>query len=147
MVVNKPINLDNIFSLFSPEGEIGKDSDKVFIDLTQNPIYLIGMYKKLVINYAKSSHKIVESLKILNPQLDPQDVVEAGDYILFNKAYGYIENVTLDNSEHIKALNKLSDDDLIFTLEYGIQYFIKEEQYENCHHLTEILKKIQEFLK
>jgi hypothetical protein len=147
MVVNKPINLDNIFSLFSPEGEIGKDSDKVFIDLTQNPVYLIGMYKKLVINYAKSSHKIVESLKILNPQLDPQDVVEAGDYILFNKAYGYIENVTLDNSEHIKALNKLSDDDLIFTLEYGIQYFIKEEQYENCHHLTEILKKIQEFLK
>jgi hypothetical protein len=147
MVVNKPINLDNIFSLFSPEGEIGKDSDKVFIDLTQNPVYLIGMYKKLVINYAKSSHKIVESLKILNPQLDPQDVVEAGDYILFNKAYGYIENVTLDNSEHIKALNKLSDDDLIFTLEYGIQYFIKEEQYENCHHLTEILKKIKEFLK
>jgi hypothetical protein len=147
MVANKPINLDNIFSLFSPEGEIGKDSDKVFIDLTQNPVYLIGMYKKLVINYAKSSHKIVESLKILNPQLDPQDVVEAGDYILFNKAYGYIENVTLDNSEHIKALNKLSDDDLIFTLEYGIQYFIKEEQYENCHHLTEILKKIQEFLK
>jgi hypothetical protein len=147
MVVNKPINLDNIFSLFSPEGEIGKDSDKVFIDLTQNPVYLIGMYKKLVINYVKSSHKIVESLKILNPQLDPQDVVEAGDYILFNKAYGYIENVTLDNSEHIKALNKLSDDDLIFTLEYGIQYFIKEEQYENCHHLTEILKKIQEFLK
>jgi len=147
MVVNKPINLDNIFSLFSPEGEIGKDSDKVFIDLTQNPIYLIGMYKKLVINYAKSSHKIVESLRILNPQLDLQDVVEAGDYILFNKAYGYIENVTLDNSEHIKALNKLSDDDLIFTLEYGIQYFIKEEQYENCHHLTEILKKIKEFLK
>jgi hypothetical protein len=147
MVANKPINLDNIFSLFSPEGEIGKDSDKVFIDLTQNPVYLIGMYKKLVINYAKSSHKIVESLRILNPQLDLQDVVEAGDYILFNKAYGYIENVTLDNSEHIKALNKLSDDDLIFTLEYGIQYFIKEEQYENCHHLTEILKKIQEFLK
>jgi hypothetical protein len=147
MVANKPINLDNIFSLFSPEGEIGKDSDKVFIDLTQNPVYLIGMYKKLVINYAKSSHKIVESLRILNSQLDPQDVVEAGDYILFNKAYGYIENVTLDNSEHIKALNKLSDDDLIFTLEYGIQYFIKEEQYENCHHLTEILKKIQEFLK
>jgi hypothetical protein len=147
MVVNKPINLDNIFSLFSPEGEIGKDSDKVFIDLTQNPVYLIGMYKKLVINYAKSSHKIVESLKILNPQLDPQDVVEAGDYILFNKAYGYIENITLNNSEHIKALNKLSDDDLIFTLEYGIQYFIKEEQYENCHHLTEILKKIKEFLK
>jgi hypothetical protein len=147
MVVNKPINLDNIFSLFSPEGEIGKDSDKVFIDLTQNPVYLIGMYKKLIINYAKSSHKIVESLKILNPQLDPQDVVEAGDYILFNKAYGYIKNVTLDNSEHIKALNKLSDDDLIFTLEYGIQYFIKEEQYENCYHLTEILKKIKEFLK
>jgi hypothetical protein len=147
MVANKPINLDNIFSLFSPEGEIGKNNDKVFIDLTQNPIYLIGMYKKMVINYVVSSSKIVESLRILNPQLDPQDIADAGDYILFNKAYGYIENITLDNPEHIKALNKLSDDDLIFTLEYGIQYFIKEEQYENCYHLTEILKKIKEFLK
>jgi hypothetical protein len=101
----------------------------------------------MVINYVVSSSKIVESLRILNPQLDPQDIADAGDYILFNKAYGYIENITLDNPEHIKALNKLSDDDLIFTLEYGIQYFIKEEQYENCHHLTEILKKIKEFLK
>ena len=49
MVADKSINLDNIFSLFSPEGEIGKDNDKVFIDLTQNPIYLIGMYKKMVV--------------------------------------------------------------------------------------------------
>jgi hypothetical protein len=147
MVADKSINLDNIFSLFSPEGEIGKDNDKVFIDLTQNPIYLIGMYKKMVVNYVASSSKIVESLRILNPQLDPQDIADAGDYMFFNKAYLYIENVRLDNPEHIIALKKLSDDDLVFTLEYGIQYFIKEELYENCHHLTEILKKIKEFSK
>ena len=101
MVADKSINLDNIFSLFSPEGEIGKDNDKVFIDLTQNPIYLIGMYKKMVVNYVISSSKIVESLRILNPQLDPQDIADAGDYMFFNKAYLYIENVRLDNPEHI----------------------------------------------
>ena len=38
-----------------------------------------------------------------------------------------------------------SDEDIIFTLEYGIQYFVKEELYENCHHLKEILEKIKEF--
>ena len=147
MVADKSINLDNIFSLFSPEGEIGKDNDKVFIDLTQNPIYLIGMYKKMVINYVVSSSKIVESLRILNPQLDPQDIADAGDYMFFNKAYLYIENVRLDNPEHVIALEKSSDEDLIFTLEYGIQYFVKEELYENCHHLKEILEKIKEFSK
>ena len=67
MVADKSINLDNIFSLFSPEGEIGKDNEKVFIALTQSPIYLIGMYKKLVLNYVVSSRKIVESLRILKP--------------------------------------------------------------------------------
>jgi tRNA U54 and U55 pseudouridine synthase Pus10 len=147
MVANKSINLDNIFSLFSPEGEIGKDNDKVFIDLTQNPIYLIGMYKKLVLNYVISSRKIVESLRILNPQLDPQDIAEAGDHIFFSKAYLYIENIELNNPEHIIALEKLSDDDFIFTLKYGIKYFEKEEQYEKCHYLKEILKKVEEFLK
>ena len=147
MVVDRSINLDNIFSLFSPEGGIGKDNDKVFIDLTQNPIYLIGMYKKMILNYVKSNSKIVKSLKLLNPQSDIQDIKDAGDYILFNKAYLYIEDIKLDNNEHIEALIKLSDNDLIFTLEYGVQYFIKEEQYEKCHHLTEILKKVKEILK
>lgn len=147
MVVNKSINLDNIFSLFSPEGEIGKNNDKVFIDLTQNPIYLIGMYKKMVINYVISSRKIVESLRILNPQLDPQEIAEAGDYMVFNKVYLYIESIILDNPEHIEALKRLSDNDLIFTLKYGIKYFEKEEQYEKCYYLTEILKKVEEFLK
>jgi hypothetical protein len=147
MVVDKSINLDNIFSLFSPEGEIGKDNDKVFIDLTQNPIYLMGMYKKMVINYVISSRKIVESLRILNPQLDPQDIADAGDYMFFNKAYLYIENIRLDNPEHIVALGKLSDDDLIFTLKYGIKYFEEDEQYEKCQCLVEILRKVEEFLK
>ncbi len=147
MVVDKSINLDNIFSLFSPEGEIGKNNDKVFIDLTQNPIYLIGMYKKMVINYVISSRKIVESLRILNPQLDPQDIAEAGDHMFFNKAYLYIENIDLNNPEHTEALKRLSDNDLIFTLKYGIKYFEKDEQYEKCYHLTEILKKVEEFSK
>jgi hypothetical protein len=147
MVADKSINLDNIFSLFSPEGEIGKNNDKVFIDLTQNPIYLIGMYKKMVINYVVSSRKIVESLRILNPQLDPQDIAEAGDYMFFSKAYLYIENIDLNNPEHIEALKRLSDKDLIFTLKYGVKYFEKDEQYEKCYHLTEILKKVEEFSK
>ena len=147
MVADKSINLDNIFSLFSPEGEIGKDNEKVFIALTQSPIYLIGMYKKLVLNYVVSSRKIVESLKILNPQLDPQDIAEAGDYLFFSKAYLYIESIELNNPEHIIALEKLSDDDLIFTLKYGIKYFEREEQYEKCHYLKEILEKVEEFLK
>jgi hypothetical protein len=147
MVADKSINLDNIFSLFSPEGEIGKDNEKVFIALTQSPIYLIGMYKKLVLNYVVSSRKIVESLRILNPQLDPQDIAEAGDHLFFSKAYLYIKSIELDNPEHIVALEKLSDDDLVFTLKYGIKYFEREEQYEKCHYLKEILKKVEEFLK
>jgi hypothetical protein len=147
MVANKSINLDNIFSLFSPEGEIGKNNDKVFIDLTQNPIYLIGMYKKLVLNYIISSHKIVESLKILNPQLDSRDIEEAGNYMFFSKAYLYTENVNLNDPEHITALEKLSDNDLVFALKYGIKYFEGEEQYEKCLCLKKILEKVEEFLK
>jgi hypothetical protein len=51
MVKDKSINLENIFSLFEYSDHLNKNQDIAFIDLTNTPIYWVGMFKKLLINY------------------------------------------------------------------------------------------------
>jgi hypothetical protein len=143
MAISKSVNLDNIFSLFSPDGEIGKNSDKVFIDLTQNPIYWIGMYKKIILNYVLSRHKHVKFLQSMAPNIDPYEVEETGDFIILNRAYSYIENIDLSNEFHIGLLILNDDNDFRFSLQLGIKYFEKLEEFEKCYHLKEILTLIE----
>jgi len=143
MAISKSVNLDNIFSLFSPDGEIGKNSDKVFIDLTQNPIYWIGMYKKIILNYVLSRHKHVKFLQSMAPNIDPYEVEETGDFIILNRAYSYIENIDLSNEFHIGLLILNGDNDFRFSLQLGIKYFEKLEEFEKCYHLKEILTLIE----
>jgi hypothetical protein len=143
MAISKSVNLDNIFSLFSPDGEIGKNSDKVFIDLTQNPIYWIGMYKKIILNYVLSRHKHVKFLQSMAPNIDPYEVEETGDFIILNRAYSYIENIDLSNEFHIGLLVLNDDNDFRFSLQLGIKYFEKLEEFEKCYHLKEILTLIE----
>ena len=143
MAISKSVNLDNIFSLFSPDGEIGKNSDKVFIDLTQNPIYWIGMYKKIILNYVLSRHKHVKFLQSMAPNIDPYEVEETGDFIILNRAYSYIENIDLSNEFHIGLLVLNDDNDFRFSLQLGIKYFEKLEEFEKCYHLKEILILIE----
>ena len=146
MTINKLINLDNIFSLFSPDGEIGKNNDKVFIDLTQNPIYWIGMYKKIILNYVRSRHKHVKFLQSIAPDIDSYEVGETGDFIILNRAYSYIQNINLSNEFHTELLISSGDDDFEFSLQLGIKYFEKLEEFEKCYHLKEILTLIEKSL-
>lgn len=146
MVKDKPINLENIFSLFSSSKELDEDQNVNFIDLTNTPIYWVGMFKKLLINYGISGHKIVKSLKLSNPHIDPREVMEAGDYIIFDRAYNHIKNIDITNPEHIQVLEKFTDDDFIFTISWSLSHFEKYEEYEKCHHLKLILNFLQEKL-
>jgi hypothetical protein len=143
MTTNKLINLNNIFSLFSPDGEIGKNNDKVFIDLTQNPIYWIGMYKKIILNYVISRRKHVKFFQSIAPNIDSYEIEETGDFIILNRAYSYIQNINLSNEFHTELLISNGDDDFEFSLQLGIKYFEKLEEFEKCYHLKEILTLIE----
>jgi hypothetical protein len=143
MVKDKSINLENIFSLFEYSDHLNKNQDIAFIDLTNTPIYWVGMFKKLLINYGKSGHKIVKSLRLSNPHIDPREMIEAGDYIIFDRAYTYIENIDITNLEHMQVLEKFLDEDFIFTISWSLSHFEKYEEYEKCYHLKQILNFLE----
>lgn len=141
----KMANLDKIFDLFSTNEELDGINSTVQIDFTQTPIYWIGMYKKLVLNHINFNKKVLKFFKQSNQELDLEDMKEAGEFVVYNRAWHYMQNVDIDNKEHVIALNKYSDEYLDTALKLGISFFEQQEQYERCALLKKILDTVENF--
>ena len=141
----KMINLNNIFSLFSANEELDGVNSEVQIDFSQTPIYWIGMYKKLVLNHINFNKKVLKFFKESNQELDVEDMKDAGEFVVYHRAWYYIQNVNIDVEEHIIAINKYTDEYLDTALKLGISFFEQHEEYEKCAHLKKILDKSKEF--
>lgn len=139
------INLNNIFSLFSANEELDGVNSEVQIDFSQTPIYWIGMYKKLVLNHINFNKKVLKFFKESNQELDIEDMKDAGEFVVYHRAWHYIQNVNIDVEEHIIAINKYTDEYLDTALKLGISFFEQHEEYEKCAHLKKILDKSKEF--
>ena len=139
------INLDNIFSLFSSNEELDGVNSEVQIDFSQTPIYWIGMYKKLVLNHINFNKKVLKFFKESNQELDVDDMKDAGEFVVYHRAWHYIQNVDIDNEEHIIAIKKYTDEYLDTSLKLGISFFEQHEEYEKCALLKQILDKSKEF--
>jgi hypothetical protein len=141
---NKTMSLDNIFELFSEKEDLEGKNDTVHIDFSKTPIYWLGMYKKLVLNHINFNKKVLKFFKEANHELDIQDMKEAGEFVVYNRAWHYIQNINSDKGEHLIAIYKYSDEYLDTSLELGINFFEQQEQYERCAHLKKILDKTKE---
>lgn len=141
----KMINLDNIFSLFSSNEELDGVNSEVQIDFSQTPIYWIGMYKKLVLNHINFNKKVLKFFKESNQELDVEDMKDAGEFVIYHRAWHYIQNVDIDVEEHVIAIKKYTDEYLDTALKLGISFFEQHEEYEKCALLKRILDKSQEF--
>ena len=139
---NKMIDMTNIFGLFSPGEELdGINSSETLNELKDKPIYHIGMYKKLIQNHINFNTKVIKFFKSTNQEFDIDDIKEAGEYVVFNRAWSYISNVNIKDNGYIDAIKHYSDGDFINTLNMGIEFFQKDELYERCAFLLKIKKK------
>lgn len=144
---NNKVKLDNIFELFSSSENLEGENDIVHIDFTQTPIYWIGMYKKLVLNHLNFNKKVVKFFKESNYELDVVDMENAGEFVVYNRAWHYIQNVDVNVEEHVLAIEKYQDEYLDTALKLGINFFEEQEEYEKCALLKRVLDKTQEILK
>jgi hypothetical protein len=141
----KMINIDNIFELFSTNEDLDGNNTVVHIDFTKTPIYWIGMYKKLVLNHINFNKKVLKFFKESNQELDIEDMKDAGEFVVYHRAWHYIQNVDIDNKEHVIAIKKYTDEYLDTALKLGISFFEQHEEYEKCALLKKILDKSKDF--
>ena len=139
---NKMIDMTNIFGLFVPGEELDGTKTATNLDeLKTKPIFHVGMYKKLILNHLNFNTKVLNFFKESNQEFDVDDIKEAGEYVVFNRAWSYISNVDIKNKGYIDALKHYSDDEFYSTLDMGIEFFQQDELYERCAFLLKIKKK------
>jgi len=139
---NKMIDMTNIFGLFVPGEQLdGTNTAKTFNELREKPIFHVGMYKKLILNHLNFNAKVLNFFKETNQEFDVKDIKEAGEYVVFNRAWSYISEVDLKNKGYINAIKHYSDEDFHRALDMGIEFFIQDELYERCALLLKIKNK------
>ena len=139
---NKMIDMTNIFGLFVPGEELDGTKTATNLDeLKTKPIFHVGMYKKLILNHLNFNTKVLNFFKQSNQEFDVNDIREAGEYVVFNRAWSYISNVDVKNKGYINAIKHYSDEQFYATLDMGIEFFQKDELYERCAFLLKIKKK------
>ena len=141
------MNIDKIFNLFSKDEpdslrEKAQQID-IALDYKNHPLFWVGMFKKLVQNHQVFNNQLLKFFDKLDEGLNTVDVDKAGEYVVFNRAWEYIQKVDPDNLVAQEALYRFSDIHLRGALELSINYFQEHEEYEKCSHL----KKNLEFVK
>lgn len=138
--------LDNIFSLFGFPDKDDDERKKLEADLEvfkETPHFKLGMFHKLIMNGSLFSKQVVKFFAKADPGLDIKGIDQAGEYIMFIRAWFWIEQVQLRKKEWKEALKQYASEEFVISLKLSINYFEGTEEYEKCAHL----KKIQDFVE
>ena len=142
------IDPEKIFNLFSQIDE-GETSQKVvgqLMKVQDSPAFKLGMFKKIIFNHLSFNDSLINLIKRLDEDFDVDDVKNASEYIVYTKAWEFIVDFDLKDTESFSILKKYSSQELQASFKLAINFFQEIEEYEKCSHLHQIEKAIQFFL-
>jgi hypothetical protein len=138
--------LDNIFTLFGFPGKDDEERKKLEAELDifkETPHFKLGMFHKLIMNGSLFSKQVIKFFAKADPGLDIKGIDQAGEYMMFIRAWFWIEQVKLRKKEWKEALKQYASEEFVISIKLSINYFESTEEYEKCAHL----KKIQDFVE
>tara|TARA_R110000744_G_scaffold122689_1_gene227689 strand:+ start:130 stop:555 length:426 start_codon:yes stop_codon:yes gene_type:complete len=139
------IDKDKIFKLFVDGKEISGDKTKEEIkDFMNGPYAKIGMFVKLIQNHEIFHKKLEKFLKQEQPNYNVESTKEASEFTVYNRAWSYIQNISLKDSEDMKAIINFDNKVFYKTLEGAVNFFESYEEYEKCAHLHKIKEIVKE---
>ena len=139
------IDKDKIFKLFVDGKEISEDKTKEEIkDFMNGPYAKIGMFVKLIQNHEVFHKKLEKFLKKEQPNYNVESTKEASEFTVYNRAWGYINNINIEDKEDLDAIVNFEHKVLLKILSSSISFFEIYEEYEKCAHLYKIQKVIKE---
>jgi len=140
------MDIDNVFGLFG----FGKDKNENkklennLEEFKNTPQFKVGMFYKMVWNGNNFRDQIFSFFGNSNLEKDfTLGLDEASDYMMYTRAYYWIQECNLQDKEWEDALIYYLDRELINCLKLSIKYYEEIEEFEKCA----FLKKIQIFLE
>ena len=141
------MSLTNIFALFGfPEDNESRDQDKLEKDLLaykETPHFKLGMFQKLILNGTLFKKQILNFFFKSDPELDVEGIDGAGEYMMYTRAYYWIQDCKVKSKFWNSALKEYLNEEFLCAVKLSIHYFESIEDYEKCAHL----KKIQDFVE
>jgi len=144
------MSLNSVFALFGfPENENGNGELKgeEMKDFKKSATFKIGMFKKLIRNGTLFKKQVVKFLSSSDIGFDVHGIDDAGDYMMYIRAYLWIKDFKFRSKEWKEALFNYSDDEFISLIKLSIKYFEENEEYERCAHLKKIQDLVDKNLK
>ena len=139
------IDKDKIFKLFVDGKEIDGDKTKEEIkDFMNGPYAKIGTFVKLIQNHEVFHKKLEKFLKQEQPDYNVESTKEASEFTVYNRAWSYIKQIDIDNSDHLNAIINFDPKVFYKTLEGAVNFFESYEEYEKCAHLHKIKELVKE---
>jgi hypothetical protein len=131
------INLDKIFQSFSLTPT--KPEESPDLDILEHPGFKIGLVKKMIYNIPIIYLTTLKQYPLKLSE-EKRDLLKSLiRHQTYNKAYNFIEEINLEKDFDIIKLHM--DDNFYKIIEYMIEYFISEEEYEKCAVLNKFLQK------
>jgi len=139
------MNLGGIFALFgfSDEDDLDKKTKRELEDFKTTPHFKIGMFTKIILNSLNFKKQVIGFFSKADKNLDIVGVDEAGDFMMYNRAWFWMSECNIRKKAWKEALIYNSTPEMVFCLKSTIKYFEGVEEYEKCA----FLKKIQNFVE
>lgn len=138
------MDINNIFNLFN-EDYINDDESSLLMDFSEHPFYKISGFNKIINNHLFFKNYSLKMFRNISNDLNTEEIERAGEYLMFDKAWGYIKDINVENPFHVECIGKKISPDFIENLDLSIRFFEKYEEYEKCALLKKIEEKAKEF--
>ena len=137
------IDPNKIFGLFGGKEELNSkepinQANPLAIDFN-DPFVKLKMFKKLIMNYTFYNKSLIEMFKKADPKLDVGELERAGEAMLYERAYSYIEDLNLKSRKVKKIITSSVDEELEVAFKLSLKYFEEIEEYEKCAFLKNLL--------
>jgi hypothetical protein len=140
------MSIKGVFALFGFPDEDNPERLKLeseLEDYKESPHFKLGMFHKLIMNGHLFSKQVTKFFAKADPSLDVKGIDQAGEYMMFTRAWFWIEQVQIRKKNWKDALKQYANEEFLISLRLSISYFESTEEYEKCAHL----KKIQDFVQ
>ena len=141
--------LSGIFALFGfPEDS--KQDKKLKGELLaykETPHFKLGMFYKLIMNGTSFKKQVLDFFSKADDELDLKGIDEAGEFMMFTRAYFWIEGFKFRSKTWRGDLKKYSNEEFLVAVKLSMNYFESTEEYEKCAHLKKIQILVEKNLK
>ena len=135
------MDINKIFGMFGSEKTNQDIPTPEFVKgIDDNhPRYFLGMFEKLINNHLSYQKGLIEMFKVADSALDMEDIEKAGENLLFNRAWEYINKFNIEDEYSQEILVEKCTEKFIKAINSAMTYFENEEEYEKCAFLKKFL--------